>query len=236
MVARRMGLAVLLCGCGALWEAGAARAGEALDARQVAVKLQAVYEGTRDFKAAFQQEYTSAALGRRKASSGFVYVKKPGRMRWDYKEPSPKHFVADGKALYVYDPELEQVMVDRSFSGSELSTAVTFLWGKGNLLEEFEVSFSTRAELQGGDAYVLELKPRKSARFRKLWFAVEKDSFRVLRTLVEDPGGNLNRITFSKMATNVGLEDAAFVFEIPKGVEVLEVPGSGKPAAPGAAP
>ncbi|HOX42225.1 MAG TPA: outer membrane lipoprotein carrier protein LolA [Myxococcota bacterium] len=227
MLVRRMGWLVLLLGCGALWCPGGARAEAALDARQVAEKLQQVYEGTRDFKAAFLQEYTSVALGRRKASSGFVYVKKPGMMRWDYKEPAPKTFVADGKALYVYDPELEQVMVDRSFSGSELSTAVTFLWGKGDLLAEFEVAFSQRAELQGGQVYVLELKPRKAARFRRLWFAVEKDTFRVLRTLVEDPGGNLNRITFSKMATNVGLEDAAFAFEIPKGVEVIEAPGAG---------
>ncbi len=224
-----LGAAALLVGLGAPGLAGAARAAEGgPSARQVAEKLQAVYEGTRDFKAAFQQEYTSQALGRRKASSGFVYVKKPGMMRWDYQAPTPKHFVADGKALYVYDPALEQVMVDRSFSGSELSTAVSFLWGKGNLLEEFEVSFAERAELVGGDAYVLELRPRRAARFRRLWFAVERDTFRVLRTLMEDPGGNLNRITFSKMATNVGLEDAAFRFEIPAGVEVIEAPGGGK--------
>jgi outer membrane lipoprotein carrier protein len=207
--------------------AGGVGAGEPeLSAAQVAEKLQAVYEGTRDFKAAFRQEYTSAALGRRKASSGFVYVKKPGMMRWDYKEPAPRHFVADGKALYIYDPELEQVMVDRSFSGSELSTAVTFLWGKGNLLAEFEVAFAARPELQDGQAYVLELKPRKAARFRRVWFAVERDTFRVLKTLVEDPGGNLNLITFSKMATNAGLADEAFKFEIPEGVEVLEAPSA----------
>ena len=113
-----------------------------ISAEQVAQGIQKYYDSTRDFQAAFQQEYASQALGRKRSSSGFVYIKKPGMMRWDYRSPRAKHFVADGQALYIYDPDLEQVMVDRSFSGSDLSTAVTFLWGRGSLVDEFKVAFS----------------------------------------------------------------------------------------------
>jgi len=196
---------------------------EDLTARQVAARIQKFYEATRDFQAAFQQEYFSKALGRKKSSSGFVYIKKPGKMRWDYKQPRPKHFIADGKALYIYDPELEQVMVDRVFSGSRLSVAVTFLWGKGSLVKEFKVSFSNRQDLGGPDHYVLELRPRKKARFRKLTFVVSKKDCQVSETLVEDPGGNINHIFFAKVSTNVGLDDKAFHFEIPEGVDVIEM-------------
>ena len=198
-----------------------AAGGEELTADQVADKLQAIYEQTQDFKAAFTQEYHSKALDRTKTSSGFVYVKKPGLMRWDYKQPRPKHFVADGKALFIYDPDLEQVMVDRSFSGSDLSTAVTFLWGKGKLREEFAVSFAKKSDPKH---YLLVLAPKSRARFRKLWFKVERETFRVLETVVEDPGGNTNRIRFSKMTMNVGLKAEAFKFQIPEGVDVIEAP------------
>jgi outer membrane lipoprotein carrier protein len=195
-------------------------------ALQVADKIQNFYDTTKDFKAAFQQEYLSVILGRKKASSGFVYIKKPGKMRWDYKKPRNKHFVADGKALYIYDPDLAQVMVDRSFSGSDLTTAVTFLWGRGKLSKEFNISLSNRSDLGGPDHYVLEMLPKKTARFKKLIFVVEKKSFQVVETIMEDPGGNVNHIFFSKMSINVGLKDNAFKFVIPEGVDVIEKPGA----------
>ncbi len=194
-----------------------------LTAVEVASRLQAIYEKTTDFKAAFRQEYKSKALDRTKVSSGYIYVKKPGLMRWDYKKPRPKNFVADGKALFIYDPQLEQVMVDRSFSGSSMSTAVSFLWGKGKLVDDFKVSFSKDGK---GDFYTLKLLPKSTARFKELYFKVDKRTFFVRETLVVDPGGNTNRITFSKMKTNVGLKDEAFHFRIPDGVDVIEAPDS----------
>jgi outer membrane lipoprotein carrier protein len=198
-------------------------AGE-LTPQDVANKIQKFYDKTTDFQAGFRQVYHSEAFGKDKISSGYVYIKKPGKMRWDYKEPHPKHFVADGRALYVFDPDLEQVMVDRSFTDSDLSAAVTFLWGKGKLTEEFQITFSKTTNLAGPKHYVLELKPKKDARFAKLIFIVDSESFMVDETLVEDPGGNLNHIFFTKVTTNVGLKDEIFVFEIPKGVMVIEAP------------
>ncbi len=188
-------------------------------------KLQKMYQDTRDFKAAFRQVYRSKALGRDKVSSGFVYVKKPGMMRWDYEKPRKKHFVANGKALFIYDPDLEQVMIDRSFSGSDLSCAVTFLWGRGKLKDEFAISYPADKKGADGKHYVIELTPKSKARFKKLWFTVERKTFLVVETLIEDPGGNLNRILFSDMTTIVGLSDQSFRFKAPEGIEVIETSG-----------
>lgn len=195
-----------------------------LTARDVASRLQSVYDNTKDFKAAFRQEYKSKALDRSKVSSGYVYVKKPGLMRWDYKKPRPKNFVADGKALFIYDPQLEQVMVDRSFSDSSMSTAVSFLWGQGKLTDDFKVAF--KKEAKDKEHYTLVLLPKSKARFKSLLFKVDRKTFLVTETLVVDPGGNTNRITFSKMKTNVGLKEEAFHFQIPNGVDVIEAPDS----------
>ncbi len=198
-----------------------------LTALEVAAKLQKFYDSTADFQAAFQQEYESKALSKKSQSGGFVYVKKPGKMRWDYTTPHPKHFVADGKALYIYDPELEQVMVDRNFASSDLTVALTFLWGKGKLTDEFTVAFA-KVPPPADSQVVLELTPKKAARFKRLWFTVDKATFRVDGTSVEDPGGNTNRITFTKISVNRGLKDEAFKLDIPKGIEVIEVPKDGR--------
>ena len=198
--------------------------GKGLSAMQVARKIQGFYDSTNDFQAGFRQEYFSKALGRKRSSTGFVYIKKPGMMRWDYKTPRPKHFVVDGKALYVYDPDLMQVMRDKSFSGSRLTGAVSFLWGKGNLGKEFEITFSKRKDLGGPGRYVLQLVPRKKARFKKLIFVVDAKSFSVSETIIEDPGGNVNHVFFDHVSINVGLKDSAFLFDIPAGVDVIEIP------------
>ncbi|RLB54744.1 MAG: hypothetical protein DRI34_11585, partial [Deltaproteobacteria bacterium] len=193
-------------------------------AGQVVERLQKFYDGVRDFKAAFSQEYTSRVFGTPRRSQGFLYIKKPGMMRWDYRRPNRKHFIVSGKVLYIYDPELSQVVVDRHFISSELSAAVTFLWGRGRLEKSFRISLSQRADLQRPDAWVLELVPRGPARFRRLWMVVRRKDAMVVQTLLEDPGGNLNKITFSKVSVNVGLRDDAFSFTVPPGVDVIEVP------------
>ncbi len=197
---------------------------ETLQADQVTERIQKLYDATKDFQAAFTQTYTSQIFGKKKVSSGFVYIKKPGMMRWDYKKPKPKHFVANGKSLYIYDPDLEQVIVDRSFKSSSLSTAVTFLWGRGKLSEEFRISFAQENEKEQSNRYVLLLEPKKKAQFSKLTFVVDKQTYQVMETSVQDPGGNINHIVFSKVSRNIGIQKKVFDFDIPKGIEVIEAP------------
>lgn len=202
----------------------------ALRAEQVVARLQKFYDGVHDFKAAFSQEYTSKVFGTPRRSRGFLYIKKPGKMRWDYLAPNRKHFIVNERVLYIYDPELAQVVVDRHFVSADLSAAVTFLWGRGRLLRSFHISLSQRRDLQRPDAWVLELEPRGTARFRRMWMVVRKRDAMVVQTVLEDPGGNINKIAFTKMSVNVGLRDEAFSFTIPPGVEVIEVPApAGEP-------
>ncbi len=197
----------------------------AQDARAVAALVQKSYGTVRDFKAAFEQEYLSKALGRRKRSSGYLYVKRPDKMRWDYREPNPKHFLINGRTLYIYDPELNQVIVDRHFVSSQLTAAVSFLWGRGRLEEGFHLALERYPGVDPEKFWVLELRPRGPAQFTRMLLVLEKPRAVVRRSIIEDPGGNVNVIRFSRVSVNVGLKDQAFEFTIPKGVDVVEVPG-----------
>src|SRR5262245_15417339 len=70
-------------------------------ATELAQALQKKYSSVRDFTADFTSEYKTV-LKKRLVERGTVQVKKPGRMRWEYKTPEEKSFVADGINVYVY--------------------------------------------------------------------------------------------------------------------------------------
>lgn len=190
------------------------------DAAALVDRVQRFYESTADFSASFDQTYRYTAMGRTVKSSGTVQVKKPGLMRWDYTKPHAKSFVLDGKSLWLYEPDDHAVMVNRAFSSDALSAAVTFLWGKGKLTDEFTV---TKAERSDYGPTVLELAPKRAqSGFTRLFFVLDEKTGAVATSIVIDSQANENRIAFSNVKTNQGLDAKRFHFEIPKGAAVSE--------------
>ena len=190
-------------------------------ARVLAGRVQAFYAHTKDFSAKFAQHYTYVALGRVEDSSGTVQVKKPGAVRWDYDKPEKRSLFVQGKTLWIWRPEDKEAQVKRDFGGDQLSSAFTFLWGKGDLLKEFAPrALPAQAGLPPGDA--LELTPLKPAGgVSRLVFVVGKDG-EVLASVVTNPQGDTNQLVFTGTQVDIGLADALFHFEPPKGVLVQE--------------
>lgn len=184
----------------------------------IAEKVQKFYEKTSDFSASFKQAWKMKGLLRKTEASGTMKVKKPGFMRWDYTTPVKKLFVLDGKSAYTYVPEDKTVQVKENFSSNDLSAAVLFLWGKGNLVDSFHV---TKAAKQDEGMTVLQLIPKtEEKQFSKLFFSVDDATGSVVRSVVIDSAGNENRVTFSDIKTNQKTPDSEFEFKIPKGVQV----------------
>ena len=69
-------------------------------AEELASALQDKYETVRDFSANFIHVYEGGALSIRATESGVVLIKKPGMMHWNYREPTEKFFISDGKTLF----------------------------------------------------------------------------------------------------------------------------------------
>jgi outer membrane lipoprotein carrier protein len=182
-------------------------------------KMQSFYERTQDFTANFQQAYAYKSFGRTATSTGTVAFKKPGQMRWDYLTPSKRSFVLTGDRVYVWDPEA-QTLTRAELKTSELSTSVTFLWGKGRLSDEFTIVRVPCGECQG---VLLVLTPKKAeARFRELRLELDPKTAQVRKTVVVDPDGSENAIVFSDLKTNTGLGKERFVLDVPKGTQVLD--------------
>jgi outer membrane lipoprotein carrier protein len=184
----------------------------------LAEKVQKFYEKTTDFTADFLQVYKYKGALRKVQSSGTMQVKKPGFMRWDYEKPYKKLFLVDGKSLYLYTPEDNAVQVKKNFSSDSLSAAVTFLWGKGKLVDSFYVSKANKPEY---GPTVLELIPKKpESGFSKIYFVLDESTGAVQRSVIFDSAGNENRVTFSNIKTNQNLPESRFKFEIPKGAQI----------------
>ena len=189
-------------------------------------RMQAFYERTQDFRARFRQDYLYKTFGRKVTSTGTVAFKKPAQMRWEYETPAKRTFVLSGEKVYAWDPGAN-TLTRAALPSSELSTSVTFLWGKGRLLDEFAIVRAPCPDCQG---VLLVLTPLKAeARFRELRLELDPKTAQVRRSIVIDPDGSENSITFSDLQTNVGLGQDQFKLEVPEGTQILDASAPSRP-------
>jgi len=189
---------------------------------EVVAKVQEFYEATTDYQADFHQTYFHRLFNKLQRSSGRVFFKKPGRMRWEYDHPERKLFVSDGDTLWVFEPEAQQAF-RQSLADSQLPTAITFLAGGGDLRRDFRPRLIPSAPQGFPRGYVLELRPRRpSPAFERLLFFVDASSFQVVRTLVLDSAGNRNRMDFSAVHLNTSVPEARFHFTPPRGTRIID--------------
>ncbi|MFO0729112.1 MAG: outer membrane lipoprotein carrier protein LolA [Myxococcota bacterium] len=186
-------------------------------------KVQAFYDQTKDFSGDFIQLYTRVALSKTSESHGTMKMLKPGMMRWDYDKPDPKHFIADGKQLYVYDPEDQHVSIDPQFQLSDQGSSLSFLWGQGRLKNEFKVKLLPKKDGMPEGTELLELVPKKDATYTRLELTVDTATGQVNESTLFETTGNTNRFRFSNVKTNLGLKPEAFQFTPPPGAEVAVI-------------
>ncbi len=190
-------------------------------AAEVVEAIQAFYESTEDYQASFSQVYKNKLYDEEKKSTGKVYLKRPGKMRWEYKKPTVKLFVSDGKTLWVWEAEPNQVF-KQDLAASDLPTAISFLMGEGDLEKDFTYKLVPNEKAAQKGMTVLELVPRQpSTQYKKLLFMVDSKTYEVKRTIVIDQAGNTNSMRFEKVKTNQGISDKKFEFKMPKGATLV---------------
>lgn len=202
-----------------LWLAGSAAA-QTLE--EVVAGLEGTYGRITDLKGDFTQVSNNKSLGQDIKAEGTVLLKKGGKMRWDYKSPSPQQIVSDGSSLWVYTPELNQVNkgdAPKALAGP----AGSFLAGLGRVREEFTVRFlNPAAKVDGAGRYALDLTPKNPTPFlTRLVLAVDPKDFIVRQAVLYDQLGNAVTMNFTRVVTNTGLADTLFAFTPPKGAAVV---------------
>ena len=184
--------------------------------------VEASYSRLNDLKADFSQSAFNKSLNQTIQADGTLYLKKGGKLRWEYRAPTQQEIVSDGKTLWVYTPSLNQV--NTSPAPEALSgPAGSFLTGLGKLREHFDVRFLNPAQPRdGAGLWVLDLRPKQPLpTLSRLVLSVDPKDFKARKAVVYDRFENTVTMTFTKVAANTGLPDTLFAFVPPKGAATV---------------
>ncbi|WP_294949817.1 outer-membrane lipoprotein carrier protein LolA [Sulfurivirga sp.] len=183
--------------------------------------LQQFANTLRTFEADFVQETPRAEdeLMGVDIRSGHVVLERPGRLYWHYRNSrgqEPQTLVADGRAFWIYDPELEQVTVQPI---NQVIRDIPLNW----LLYDVPVEMNFRVRPLGkGEAGLnwFALTPRRDTFFQSLEVGLDGDN--VLRRIrFYQSHDRLTRIRFENVRVNQPVNEALFHFRVPKGVDVV---------------
>ena len=167
------------------------------------------------YSARFDQVVLDEGLNIVQESSGRLWIDRPGRFRWDYDTPLKQHIVGDGKKIWVYDVELQQVTV-RKMSGALGTTPALLLAGKGNLSASFRIK---EMGTQGNLEWVQMIPLSSDGGFEDIRIGFDKNVIRSLELV--DGFGQTTRITLREPQENKKIDAARFAFTPPKGVDVI---------------
>ena len=204
----------------ALTVAGPALAGPSLD--DVVRSVESAYGRMIDLKADFNQTSFNKSLNSTIPAQGAVYLKKGGKLRWEYSEPTKQEIVSDGKKLWVYTPQLNQVNVGDA-PEALAGPAGSFLAGLGKVHEHFTVRFLNPAQPTDADGnVVLDLTPKQPLpTMSRLILALDAKTWEVRKATIHDQFENTVSMRFTRLAVNSGLPDQLFTFVPPAGVATV---------------
>lgn len=215
-------LGVLVLGAAPRVPAQTPATGQAASLDEVIKNIEAAYGRINDLKAEFSQTAFNKSLNQSIPAQGTVYLKKGGKLRWEFADPTPQQIVSDGKTVWVYTPALNQVNVGPA-PEALAGPAGSFLAGLGRLREHFGVRFLNPAEPRDRDGnVVLDMVPKVSVpTMTRLVLSFDPRSWEVRRGVIYDQFENTVTMQFRKPVVNGGLADSLFTFVAPKGVATV---------------
>lgn len=182
--------------------------------------LQKSYDATSDFIADFRQETEVITLNRTMKAGGKLTFKRPGKMLWRYDEPKNQFVLTDGKHLYFYQPDQNQVIKSPLKNAFRGDIPLSFLLGLGNLKKDFNATLKSSDDSQN----ILRLEPKGEAGgYSEILVGVSKSSSDIVWVSVRDAASNLTTLRFSAMRKSVGVNDSLFQIKIPNGADVVEL-------------
>lgn len=186
--------------------------------------IQGQYEKTKDLTADFEQETHVKMLERIRRAKGKVYLKKPGKMLWQYEGRHKKDIVINGDRMWVYDPFPNQVTITDLSKVPHSQIYMTFLTGMGDLRKDFR-SAGEGIIITDEGHYRMRLIPKDpKSPLTNLTLLVNKNSFQIMASSFSGLQGDLTVIKYQNIRTNQKLSDSLFHFTIPEGTEVLHYP------------
>ena len=176
------------------------------------------------FSANFVQKSTIKAMDITDLATGKVYIKYPGMMRWEYEKPDRQIIITDADKLWIYRPEDNQVMTGNAPTFFRDGKGASFLSDIRLIRQKFDISLEQGQQGQSDLFYHLKLIPlEKTLDISMIGLMISKQTFSVLQVTTQNFYGDETRIDLINSAFGADLEDSLFSFEIPEGVDVLQI-------------
>jgi len=180
-----------------------------------AQKLNQFVQTVDTFQAHFEQTVIDPEGKVMEQAQGEFLLARPGKFRWDYETPYPQKIVADGKNIWFYDVDLEQITV-KPQQEALAETPATLL--SGELVPEDKYAINN---LPSDDGLVwVELTPKEAeSNFQAVTLAFDGDSLKQM--IMRDSFDQRTRLTFTQVIENPSFKHDMFKFTPPTGVDVV---------------
>jgi outer membrane lipoprotein carrier protein len=177
--------------------------------------LQEFYKNTNSMRAKFHQVVNDNKNRKVQEVEGTMQLQRPNKFRWDYSKPYEQQIVSDGKQVFLYDTDLQQVTM-RDLSKAIGSSPAAMLAGGDAVEKSFTLKNASRKD---GLTWVLALPKDKDSGFDRVLLGFKAEKLRKME--MYDSFNHVTHITFDDVERNPSLDEATFLFTPPKGVDVV---------------
>jgi outer membrane lipoprotein carrier protein len=204
----------------------AALPAQAEDIHQLARAVDAHYNHLRSLQSDFTEIYRGD--GPERVESGTLWLKKPRKMRWEYRSPNEKLFISDGQAVWFYLPAERQLRKTALRKLDDVRSPVAFLLGKTKLENELRGLSKAVDQSPLDPANTLLRGVPQSIISESMAGQVSEvqleitPSDQIVRIVLMEADGATTEFRFAGWKENLELSDSRFQFSPPPGVETVE--------------
>lgn len=174
------------------------------------------FRSLKSFSAEFEQTVEKAQMAMTEVSRGKLVIEKPGKFRWDYVLPYEQQIVSNGKKVWIYDVDLEQVTI-KPVDAALGNTPAMLLSSEEDLEKSFVIGDANDVE----GVHWLSLKPKDAeAGFTEILLGFKQKE--LSQMMLVDNLGQITRLQFNRLKRNPKISDDTFEFVIPKGADVFD--------------
>jgi len=174
------------------------------------------YNRTQTLQLSFTESYQQGA--RTRVEKGDLFLRKPGRMRWQYTAPAGKLFVSDGKFIYSYTPQDNRAEKMKFKETDDMRAPLAFLLGHLDFNKDFR---EFRAHAEDGGVFVTAIPRSDKLPYSEVSFLVAPE-YTIRRLEVKNQDNSVLRFAFENEKQNPPLQDSLFHFIPPPGVEYVD--------------
>jgi outer membrane lipoprotein carrier protein len=191
------------------------------DIHQLARAVDAHYNHLRSLQSDFTEIYRGE--GPERVESGTLWLKKPRKMRWEYRSPKEKLFISDGEAVWFYLPVERQLRKTSLRKLDDLRSPLAFLLGKTKLENELRglSKVVDQSPLSAGNILLRGVPQAMAAQTSEVQLEITP-SYQIVRIVLVEADGATTEFRFAGWKENLELSDSQFQFTPPPGVETVE--------------